>query len=295
MGFTSNLIATFSPMAAGGLLGLIGLPSVILINAVMVCTATALVVKAVSCMPAIETSMNQKESFSIRRVMRNFFESMSFFKKRRLMMGLLTYVVILNSLIALVSTLLTPLVLSNHTASELGLIMAMGGIGSLLGSAFLFITGTVKRLMKIILICDAILSICIIGGGSANSVAFYSACAFLGMLAGAVAGGCGTSLWMRKLPLERQGSIFALVGTIALIMMSVVSVVGGFVADYVFEPALESGGIWGDSIGIWLGTGKGRGLSLVFVICGSLGSMLSVAALTHRRFRNMESFVPDGR
>lgn len=295
LGLSSNLLATFSPMVAGALLGFIGLHGIIVIQIAMACIAIALVVKAISCMPQIATALDSKQCFSIRGALRNFYESMSFFKKRRLLMGLLAYVVILNSLLALVTSLFTPLVLSNHTESELGLIMTIAGIGSLLGSGFLFITENIKRLMKIVLICDAILSICILVGGSGNSLVLYSGCVFIAMSAGAVGGGCSTSLWMRKLPLERQGSIFALVGTIALIMVSVVAVAGGFLADQVFEPALSSGGIWWNSIGIWLGPGKGRGLSLLFVLCGFMGAMLSLAALTHRRFRNMERLIPDGR
>ena len=295
MGMSSNLFAGFTPMIAGGLLGVVGLPGIILINIVMICIATVLVVKAIAYIPAIATFMDPKECLSIRRVMANFFDSVSFFIKRRLLMGLLAYLVILNSLISFVSTLFTPLVLSNHTASQLGLIMTIGSIGSLLGSGFLFVKDTLKRFMKIILTCNVILSSCIMVGGSGNSIVLYSGCAFIAMLAGAVGSGCGTSLWMRKVPLERQGSIFALVGTIALIMMSVVTVVGGFIADNVFEPALGSGGIWVDSISVWLGTGKGKGLSLEFIICGFLGVMLSLAAMTHRRFRNMERYVPDSR
>jgi diaminobutyrate-2-oxoglutarate transaminase len=295
MGLSSNLLATFSPVAAGVLLGVIGLPGIILIEIVMACIATVLVVKAITCMSPIKTALDSKQYLSIRGILRNFGESMSFFKKQRLLMGLLAYVVILNGLIALVSTLFTPLVLSNHTESELGVIMSIAGIGSLMGSGFLFVTENLKRLMKIVLICDAILSICIMVGGSGNSLVLYSSCGFIAMLAGAVGGGCSTSLWMRKLPLERQGSIFALVGTIALIIVSVITVVGGYVADHVFEPALSSGGIWADSIGVWLGAGKGSGLSLVFILCGFMGAMLSLSALTQRRFRNMESFIPDGR
>jgi diaminobutyrate-2-oxoglutarate transaminase len=149
--------------------------------------------------------------------------------------------------------------------------------------------------MKTILICDVILSICIIGGGSAHSVIFFSACALIGMLAGSIGGACGTSLWMRKVPLERQGSIFALVGAAAMFMTPVVVVIGGFTAEKVFEPALASGGIWVDYIGALLGAGEGQGLSLLFVVCGFLSALLSLAGLTHRRFRNMERFVPDGR
>jgi MFS family permease len=176
-------------------------------------------------------------------------------------------------------------------SSNLFATLAHMAAGGLLG--YIKLQGIVS--IDIFMACNAVLSICILLGGSSNSLVLYSSCAFIAMLAGAVGGGCSTSLWMRKLPLERQGSIFALVGTITLVMNLIVTVAGGFIADHVFEPALASGGVLVDSVGIWLNMGKGKGLSLVFVLCGFLGVLLSLGALMHKQFRNMESFVPDGR
>jgi MFS family permease len=295
IGFSRNLFATLAPMAAGGLLGYIGLQGIIIMYISLACIAIALVIKAVTCMPVVEALTEPKAYFSVRSVLRNFVESISYFQKQRLLMGLLAYVIILNSLLALVSTLFIPLVLSNYTARELGLIMAIGGLGSMLGSGILFVSDALKHLMKIILACDAILSTCILLSGSSNSLVLYLSCAFIAMFAGAVGGGCSTSLWMRKIPLERQGSIFALVGTIALVMVLIVTVAGGFIADHVFEPALSSRGILVDCVNFWLSIGKGSGLNLVFVLCGFLGVLSSLGAFMHSRFRNMDSFVPDGR
>lgn len=296
IGLSTGVLASFSPIAATWLLGLVGMAGIVLCNIAAACIAAMLVVKAIACMPPIEKSLGQKGRLSIRPVMRDLYIAMSFFKGRRLMGGFLAYVVILNSLIALISTLFTPLVLSNYPANVLGLIMTMGSIGSLLGSGVLFIKEKTKPMMKIILTCDVILSICILAGGGFHSIGIYMACAFLAMMAGSVAGGFGTTLWMRKVPLERQGSIFALVGAIAMLIASVVVVGGGFIAENILEPALATHSIWADRVDFLLGSsGKGQGLRLIFVICGALGVMLAMVALMHGRFRNMERYVPDSR
>jgi MFS family permease len=296
IGLSSGLLASFSPMAATWLLGLVGMAGIVLCDIATACIAAILIVKAITCMPPIEKSLSRKERLSIRHATRNLLISMSFFKGHRLMGGFLAYVVILNSLLALITTLLAPLVLSNHTANVLGLIMTMGSIGSLLGSGLLFISEKIKPMMKMILICDAILSICILAGGGFHSVGIYMVSAFIAMLAGSVAGGFGTSFWMRKVPLERQGSTFAVVGAITMIMTSIVVVGGGFIAENVLEPALSTHSIWVEWVGDWLGSSeKGQGLRLVFIMCGVLGVLLAFVALMHGRFRNMERYVPDCR
>ena len=71
------------------------------------------------------------------------------------------------------------------------------------------------------------------------------------------------------------------------------SCVGGFLADKVFEPALSAQGSMAATLGSWIGTGKGRGLAQMFVICGSACLVASLLALMNARLRNLDRFVPD--
>lgn len=299
IGLTTNLVQILAPMAASGLIGFIGLYGIALIEIGTCCLAIVLVLKAISYLPtaasADEPSSVSQKRISFRSVMGNFTEAMSFFKRRRLMIRMLAYFVMLTSLMDLVSLLITPLVLSNHTANDLGLILTIAAAGSLIGSGLLFVAENPGRLMVIFLSSNVILSICVLVAGGGNSVGLYSVCAFIAMLAGAVGNGCVETFWMRKIPLARQGSIFALLWAILSLAQPVVAVSGGFLADKVFGPALATGGALANSVGLWLGAGKGQGLSLVFVICGALCALLSLAALMHGRLRNIDSYVPDGR
>jgi diaminobutyrate-2-oxoglutarate transaminase len=295
IGLTTNLVQVLAPMAASGLIGSIGLPGIVIIQIVSCCLALILLMIATFRMSHNETPTKVQKSFSLRSVMDNFFEALAFFKRRRLLIGLLAYAMMLHGLMDLVSLLITPLVLSNHTTGDLSVILAIGLTGSLLGSGLLSVTENPGRLMIIILSCNVILSISVLVAGGGNSVTLYSICAFIAMLAGAVGTGCDQAFWMRKVPLERQGSIFALLWAMLLIAQPVVAVTGGFLAEKVFGPALAEGGAWASSVGLLLGTGKGRGLSLVFVICGAACAILSMAALMHGRLRNIDIHIPDGR
>jgi len=69
--------------------------------------------------------------------------------------------------------------------------------------------------------------------------------------------------------------------------------VGGSLGEHVFEPALAIGGAWADTIGVWVGTGKGRGLGFMFIVCGAAGLLISLLALTHTRLRRLDELVFD--
>ena len=53
------------------------------------------------------------------------------------------------------------------------------------------------------------------------------------------------------------------------------------------------GGAWADTVGAWLGTGKGRGLGFMFVVCGAAGLLMSLLAMTHTRLRRLDELVLD--
>lgn len=92
---------------------------------------------------------------------------------------------------------------------------------------------------------------------------------------------------------EMRGSIFALNTSMNLAAMSIVVLVGGVLCQRLFEPALADGGAWAPTVGVWLGTGKGRGIGLLLVLCGAAGCVASLLALTCTRLRHLDALVPD--
>jgi diaminobutyrate-2-oxoglutarate transaminase len=69
--------------------------------------------------------------------------------------------------------------------------------------------------------------------------------------------------------------------------------VGASTGEYVFEPALQEGGSLAESVGAYVGTGKGRGYALLFVVAGSVGMMISLLALVSPRMRRLDKNVSD--
>lgn len=290
MGLSVSVLSMVAPMAAGGLMGAVGLPGIVTIDLITFGLASLLVFKAFyNLMPVAADAEDTEATGSIKR----FSAALTFFRRQPLMLSLLFYVAIQGGLLALASTMLMPLVLSRHSTEELGVILACGSMGGLAGALVLVAVSGFRRLIIGFLLSDAVLALCVLFTGIYTSLIFYAVCIFMALFSAGIGEGCVHALWMRKAPHEYQGRIFALIGTITLVSASFAVLSGGLITDSWFEPALALGGRWEESIGAWLGTGKGRGLGLMFVICGSLGLLVSFGALCHTRLRRLDLIVPD--
>ncbi|MDD5037178.1 MAG: MFS transporter [Methylococcaceae bacterium] len=292
MGVSMNLMSMVAPMIAGGIMGVVGLPGIVSIDLVAFCLGSILVLKAFFHQKKKSATVGEHHHSSDSESFGGFASALSFFRREPLMLGLLIYAVIQQGLLVLASNMLMPLVLSHYSTEELGLILTCGGVGGLSGAAMLIALSGMRRLMIAVLLGDAVLALVVLLAGINISFIGYCVCAFVALFAAGFAEGCGHSLWMRKVPQQYQGRIFALIGTIMLAVTSVVVFSGGMLADKVFEPALAEGGVWEMTIGLWLGTGKGRGLGFMFVLSGGLAFFLALIAFV-TPLRKLDLLVTD--
>jgi diaminobutyrate-2-oxoglutarate transaminase len=222
-----------------------------------------------------------------------FSQALSFLQRVPQLIGLLIYMVIQDGLLILVSTMLTPLILSTHSSRELGFVNFCAAAGGLAGSLSLALANTQKSLMTWVLVLDTCLSFGVFVAGLYTSTMVWCACAFGAMFAGSASGALMIAFWMRKTPDAYRGSLFALIGACHLAVASLVMLIGGFIGERVFEPALSVGGRWAPTLGHWIGTGKGRGLGLLFVICGVLCTGVSLVGLAYFSLSKLDELVGD--
>lgn len=220
--------------------------------------------------------------------------ALAYLREQPLMRALLGYGALVQCLLVLATTLLTPMVLSTHSSDVLGLVMSAGIVGGLLGS-ILVATAWIRRgLMQWILACDALQCAAVLVAGCTTTPAWWCAAAFVCLFCGSTSVACSHALWMRKAPMGRQGSVFALITASNMLVMCVVLLAGGWLADAVLEPALRPGGALAATVGGWFGTGPGRGIGFMFFASGAVGLALTVLAFFRRRLRRLEALVPDG-
>lgn len=275
MGIGNSLSGILAPTVGGALMVFSGLAALVWIDVATLIVGAVLLLKGAlfnikyDKTSAGELSPSGGVFFSVRN-------ALSFLTAEPLMGVLLVYMVLQGALVAVASYMLTPLVLSRHSSTDLGLILTCGTIGAAAGSSALIVTGQKSRLMISILLSDALLALCIVIAGVATSVLAYCLCTFTALFAGGFAAGCAEALWMRKIDVNRLGSIFALTGTVGILVTALATVGGGLLVDRVFGSAMG-----------------GRPIALLYVISGSSGLLLSLLALTQMRLRNMDVIVPD--
>lgn len=295
MGISGNMTGLLAPSLAAALMGLAGLQSVVMIDLVTFCLGTVLALKVFSALAPLAIGERPSGGF-VRHVASDFTEVLRFFKQNRPMLALLGYFTLQSSLIGLVIMMLTPLVLSEHTELDLARVMTTGALGGVLGSSLLVFTQRFShRLMRTLVWADALLSAAILVAGLFRSIPVYLGCALVANAAAAVAGGLALALWMRNIPTQKQGRVFAFIGLVSMLAAPLVALAGGFLADEVFGSALVGAGAFTSGIGGHFGVGNGAAMSLVFTLCGSSGLLVSLIALAHPLVRSIDGLAADRR
>lgn len=283
-----------APLMAGTFMSIIGLEGIIALD------LTALIISllllcGVTFPPLSRTGENTFSSSAsgLQRTMNDIVNSLTFLKERPALALLYGYMTLAAFLTGMVAVLVTPLVLSIHSASILAVVMTSAAAGALTGGLAVSVGGGPSRWTTLALILNLFEGLAIALAGVLTSVLGLCLCAFSVMLCSTMFSTCVESLSRRKVPLERQGRVFALRQLITLASTPLSAVIGGALVQYVFEPALLERGMWFGALGDWFGTGLGRGTGLFFLVIGVLGMLVSLLSMTHRRLHRLEQDVPD--
>jgi diaminobutyrate-2-oxoglutarate transaminase len=294
-GISRALVQVGAPAAAGFLMARMGLQGVMATQLCLLLAGAALVFAALTRAGGdVRGGLRAGDPSARTSPWASLGGALAYLREQPLMGALLGYGALVQCLLVLATTLLTPMVLSTHSSDVLGLVMSVGIVGGLLGS-ILVATAWIRRgLMQWILVCDALQCAAVLAAGCTTTPAWWCVAAFVCLFCGSTSVACSHALWMRKAPMGRQGSVFALITASNMLVMCVVLLAGGWLADAVLEPALRPGGSLAATVGAWFGTGPGRGVGFLFFVSGAVGLVLTVLALAHRRLRRLETLVPDG-
>lgn len=163
------------------------------------------------------------------------------------------------------------------------------GVGGIVGSLLVTICKPPKSYVKTIfisaalayLLCDLLLGI-----GKIPLVWIFAA--FAGNLPIPFLNASENYLLMSKIPHDIQGRVFSIRGAIQFITMPAGYLVGGLLADKVFEPLMAYSQMAQRLFGGIVGVGKGSGMALIFIITGLLGFSFSVISYGNKHIRRLD-------
>lgn len=275
-----------APVLAAGLVVSLGLPGIIIIDAITFCIAIGclLVVRFPNSLP-----WRRKEPLA-----QEIANGWRYLVERRGMLALLIHAAATNLLLAIMTVLITPLVLrSVGDPGALGLVMAAGGLGMLAGGLAISLWGGPRRLMAGLLGYTVVCGFGIMIMGLHPSLLAVGAGFFVYMLFLGLSNGCYTILVQTKVPYHLHGRVFALNQMIAFSTMPLGFVLAGPLAEGLFEPWLAPGGALAASAGALIGTGAGRGIGLLLIIIGALTIAVTLVGYVYPRLWRLEDEVAD--
>jgi hypothetical protein len=218
-----------------------------------------------------------------------------YLRERPGLFGLLWYYAIVNFFLSLSGVLVGPMILSFGSEVELGIAQMAGGAAMLIGGLAMGVWGNpIKRKIWGVIGAIAFSGIGYALMGLRPSIAMVAIGQFIFLFFIPVSAALSQAVWQVKVPADIQGRVFAIRSMIAWSIIPTSNLVAGPLADRVFEPMMQEGGLlFNTFVADLIGTGPGRGIGLVFITSACFLILTSAVVFTYPRVRNLEEEIPD--
>ncbi len=283
----------FAPILAGSLLGIIGLPGILLIDLGTFMFAISALLLVHIPQPRVSAEGRQAQGNILKEAVFGF----HYILGRPSLLALQLFFMVSNFLIGVPQAVQAAMVLANTASNEkaLAYVNSAGAIGGVVGGLVMSAWGGPKRRAHGVLLgwfVSSLLGIVLMGFGRAIPV--WAMAGFIGMFFIPIINGSNQAIWQAKVPPDLQGKVFSIRRLIAWFVTPLAMLVAGPLADKVLEPAMRnprSGLV--SSLGWLIGSGPGRGMALLFIIGGGLAVLVAIGGFAIRILRDADNLLPD--
>lgn len=283
--FSSNLIMVTAPVLSGTLVGFFGIGLVLAVDLLsfVFCMFTLFFVK-----PGENAQTSKTLNFHAKRKDR---EDIEFLKKEPGILYLMLSLALINFFSRLTyENILSPMILarSGGDTGTFGLVNSMLGAGGIAGGIFVAAGKGTKNPRKMIYLSAGISFLLgdLLMGAGRNAFAWSAAGIFASFPIPFIMAGQSALLY-RTVPVNIQGRIFAIRNGIQYSTIPIGLLLGGYLADYVFEPFMASDHAAAVFLQGIVGKGPGSGMAVMFLCTGMLGALSSVLGYKNRSVRNL--------
>jgi DHA3 family macrolide efflux protein-like MFS transporter len=279
-----------APLLAGVFIGLFGLGSVLLFDMITFLAAISILILvrfpdlSRTSQQTIERTYSWKSQLS---------QALNYLWARPGLLGLLLVFTLANFFLGAAEAVLTPMVLSFTSADKLGLIMTIAGFGMLIGSLLVTALGNMQRKGYAVFGAYALLGLAVAAAGLRPSVVLISSALFFAFFALPTVMSFSQAIMQSKVEPNIQGRVIGLRMFMNTIAFAAAYLLGGNLADRLFEPLMAENGLLAANLGSMIGAGPGRGMGLMFVLMGALALLTALGGFAHPRIRNVEQELPD--
>ena len=282
--FSNNLIVVFSPMLAAFLFAAGGLPIILLID-------LASFVFAFCALLFFITIPEQEQEKKYSSPFAGIVEGFDFLKKEKGIFYIMVTMALINFCSRLTyENILSPMILARSSGNSivLGTVNACMGIGGIAGGIIVSVKKE-SRHKAVAIYVPAALSF-LFGDlmmAVGKNVFWWSAAAVAASLPIPFIQASQNTILYRRIPSNIQGRVFAVRNAIQYGTIPLGIVLGGCLADYVFEPFMSSGNGLAGILGVMVGNAAGSGMAAMFLCTGICGFAVSVLSCCNREIRKL--------
>lgn len=283
--FSGSLTSVLTPVLAAALFAIDGLSLILLID-LFSFAAAFLILLFVITIPEELSSAEHRSS-----VFEGCQEGFRFLWQEKGIFMIVLTMALLNFFSRLTyENILSPMLLSRSGDNSLvlGTVNAVMGLGSILGGLLVSAGRLSKDNIRMIYVSAALsfgFGDLLMGLGQNTSVWCIAGLA-ASLPISFINAGQNVILY-KKVPQEMQGRIFAVRNAIQYSTIPLGILLGGFLADYVFEPFMQGSSTAASTLQKLVGTGSGNGMAVMFLCTGILGLSFSILSYFHKDIQAM--------
>lgn len=283
----SSIAGILTPVLAAGLLSIGGLGLILVIDLGTFLFAFITLLLFVR----IPDIVKEKKKVSFGEIVGSIKGGVSFLKTNQGILLLLSMYSILEFMGAVsFDSMYSPLILVRTGNNEMavGIISAFMAAGCLAASMMLTVMKPPKRKLSIMYLGSFMCLTGIILFGMGRNVYQWCAIVFFGCFGAPIYSTYQTVILREKVSTSLQGRIFSLQGMITGMLSPVGYLTGALLADYVCEPFMRKNGKVQQFLSVFLGSGKGTGIGLIFVAAGLTGIIALVILCQNRKIKELD-------
>lgn len=268
LNYGSSILA---PALAGIFYPVIGFEGILIIDILTFIVAIATLLLTVIPQPQPSNSNNLSQQTIGKQITFGF----SYVWQKSGLLALLTVTTLFGFAHDIGAAIYEPMILarSGGDSNILGFAASAAGAGGITGAIIVTIWGGTKRRINGVLLAmlGAGISKTIFGLGETAFV--WIPAQFCSSLNFPLMGSSDTSIWLTQVSPDIQGRILAMRSLMRQSVSAIAYLIAGPLADYIFEPAMQPGGILSPFFSPIFGSEKGAGIALLYVM-SSVGLLL---------------------
>lgn len=283
--FSGNLVAVLSPVFASSLFAWGGLKLILIIDLMTFLFAFLVLFFVLQIPENISQKLEKKSVFTGCK------EGFHYLSQNHGILIVIITMALLNFFSRLTyENILSPMILSRsaNDSITLGIVNAVMGIGGIVGGIIVS-TGKVKANNAKMIYISAFVSFLLgdIMMGLGRNVIVWSFASLAASLPIPFINAGQMVILYQNIPEEIQGRIFAVRNAIQFSSIPLGILLGGLLADYVFEPFMLKENAVTLFLRMIVGTGAGSGMAVMFLCTGILGALFSFLFYQRKDIRNL--------